>query len=247
MAESLPKHESFALLEKKLQYHFKQKNLLAIALTHRSFILHRQGEHNERLEFLGDAVLNLVIGSLLMQHFPGRNEGDLSKLRASLVNAQMLARKAGEWSLGQWLLLGRGEDKSGGRQKMSILAAAYEAVLGAVYQDGGITPVSEIVSRHFTPELEEESWALLKDYKTPLQEITQRVFKETPVYTVVQESGPDHAKRFVSQISIAGKLYGHGEGKSKKSAEQVAALQTLDMLKKEQENLQFHERPKIAG
>ena len=153
MAESLPEHESLALVEKRLQYHFKRKNLLAAALTHRSFILPGQGEHNEKLEFLGDAVLNLVMSSLLMQHFPERNEGDLSKLRASLVNAQMLACKADELSLGQWLLLGRGEEKSGGRQKMSILAAVYEAVLGAVYQDGGLAPASEIVARHFAPEL----------------------------------------------------------------------------------------------
>ena len=233
MAESLLRHEPLSLLEEKLQYHFKRKELLAVALTHRSFILHGQGEHNERLEFLGDAVLNLAMSSLLMQHFPQRNEGDLSKLRASLVNAQMLARKAADLSLGQWLLLGKGEEKSGGRQKMSILAAAYEAVLGAVYQDGGMAPASEIVSRHFAPELEKESRSLLHDYKTRLQEITQKVFKGTPLYTVVQEVGPDHAKRFVSQITIAGKLYGYGEGKSKKSAEQAAALQTLEMLKKE--------------
>jgi len=231
----MSEREPLSLLEKKLHYPFKRKNLLMVALTHRSFVSRGQGEHNERLEFLGDAVLGLVISTFLMQHFPERNEGDLSKLRASLVNAQMLAHKAEELSLGRWLLLGKGEEKSGGRQKMSILAAAYEAVLGAVYQDGGIAPAGEIVSRHFARELEEESHVLLQDYKTRLQEITQKVFKEPPVYTVVQESGPDHAKKFASQIAIVGKLYGHGEGKSKKSAEQAAALQTLEMLKKERE------------
>jgi len=246
MAASLPKHRSLSLLEEKLCYPFKQKNLLTVALTHRSFILHGQGEHNEKLEFLGDAVLSLVMSSLLMHHFPECDEGDLSKLRASLVNAQMLACKAEELSLGQWLLLGRGEEKSGGRQKMSILAAAYEAVVGAVYLDGGITPAGEIVAGHFAAELEKESRALLQDYKTRLQEITQKIFKETPVYTVVQESGPDHARQFVSQITITGKPYGHGEGRSKKSAEQAAALQTLEMLKKEHETLQVHEESKGA-
>ncbi len=232
MLKQLP---SLALLEEKLQYRFKNPKLLEVALTHRSWGL--RAEHNERLEFLGDAVLNLIMSTLLMERFPEYSEGDLSRLRASLVNARMLARKAQELSLGKWLLLGKGEEKSGGRNKTSILASAYEAVLGAVYQDGGLDLAKAMVCRHFAPELEEKTQALPQDYKTRLQELTQKVFKETPVYVVLKESGPDHAKHFVSQILIAGRPYGCGEGQNKKSAEQAAALKTLEMLKNETQTL----------
>lgn len=222
-------------LERQLSYSFQQKALLRLALTHRSAPLRPGEEHNEKLEFLGDAVLGLVISDLLMRRFPEAREGDLSKMRASLVNARVLAAKAAAISLGQSLRLGSGEERSGGRDKESILAAAYEAVLGALYLDGGFAPVYQLVAQHFAPELEEKSRVVLLDYKTRLQEITQKVFKETPVYTVVESRGPDHEKRFLSQVSIAGKLYGCGEGPNKKSADQAAALQTLRMLKPDNE------------
>jgi ribonuclease-3 len=226
---------SFEPLERLLSYSFQQKALLSLALTHRSAPLRPGEEHNEKLEFLGDAVLGLAISDLLMRRFPEAREGDLSKMRASLVNARVLAAKAAAISLGQSLRLGSGEERSGGRDKESILAAAYEAVLGALYLDGGFTPVYQLVAQHFAPELEEKSRVVLLDYKTRLQEITQKVFKETPVYTVVESRGPDHEKRFLSQVSIAGKLYGCGEGPNKKSADQAAALQTLRMLKPDNE------------
>jgi ribonuclease-3 len=225
--------ESLAPLESILHYSFQRKKLLHLALTHCSAPLRSGEEHNEKLEFLGDAVLSLAISALLMQRFPEASEGDLSKMRASLVNAQVLATKAAALSLGGWLRLGGGEERSGGRDKLSILASAYEAVLGAVYLDGGFTPAYDLVLRHFAAELEEKSRVVLFDCKTRLQEITQKIFKETPLYTVVETKGPDHQKRFMSQVSIAGKLYGRGEGPNKKSADQAAAFQTLTMLRHE--------------
>jgi ribonuclease-3 len=223
-------------LESILAYSFQRKELLNLALTHRSAPLRPGEDHNEKLEFLGDAVLGLAMSDLLMRRFPDANEGELSKMRAALVNAQVLASKAAALSIGQWLRLGSGEERSGGRDKPSILAAAYEALLGAVYLDGGLAPASRLVSQHFAAELEEISGVALFDCKTRLQEITQKIFKETPVYTVVEAKGPDHQKRFISQVSIAGKLYGSGEGPSKKSADQAAAFQTLTMLQHENES-----------
>ena len=218
-------------LEAILHHTFRRKELLTLALTHRSSQLRPGEEHNEKLEFLGDAVLGLAMSDLLMQRFPEASEGDLSKLRASLVNARVLATKASAIALGQWLRLGGGEERSGGREKPSILAAAYEAVLGAVYLDGGFTPARDLVARHFVENLEEKSQGILFDSKTRLQEITQKIFKETPVYSVIEARGPDHQRQFISQVSIAGRLYGRGAGPNKKSADQAAALETLEMLR----------------
>jgi ribonuclease III len=225
----------FTQLESILSYSFQRKELLSLALTHRSSHLRPGEEQNEKLEFLGDSVLGLAMSDLLMRRFPEASEGDLSKLRASLVNAGVLASKAAALSLGQWLRLGGGEERSGGREKSSILAAVYEAVLGAVYLDGGFAPAYELVSRHFADELEEKSRAVLFDCKTRLQEIAQKIFKEIPVYTVVEARGPDHQRLFISQVAIAGKPYGCGEGSSKKSADQAAAFHTLAILKLENE------------
>jgi ribonuclease III len=198
-----------------------------VALTHRSF---GEGENNETLEFLGDAVLALAMSDLLMARFPEAREGDLSKMRASLVNAEVLARKARELDLGRWLRLGKGEEKSGGRDKPSILAATYEALLGAVYLDGGYERARAVVEAHFTADVLEHLTVGLRDYKTELQELTQRLFRETPAYTLVEESGPDHEKRFVSEIAIGGQWFGRGVGRSKKTAEQAAAMQALAAL-----------------
>lgn len=229
-----------AQIESILQYRFQNQALLSLALTHRSSQLRPGEAHNEKLEFLGDAVLGLAMSDLLMQQFPDASEGDLSKMRASLVNARVLAIKAAAISLGQWLRLGGGEERSGGREKPSILAAAYEAVLGAVYLDGGFPPARTLVARHFAMDLEEQSQIASFDSKTRLQEITQKIFKETPLYTVIEARGPDHERQFISQVSIAGKLYGQGAGPNKKSADQAAALATLELLK--QENEDRHEK-----
>jgi len=214
-------------LEAALGHHFGRPEHLGVALTHRSF---GEGENNEKLEFLGDAVLALAVADLLMVRNPGAREGELSKMRASLVNAEVLARKAREVGLGQWLRLGKGEEKSGGRDKPSILAAAYEAVLGAVYLDGGYERARAVVEAHFAADVFERATAGPRDYKTELQELAQRLFRATPTYTLVEESGPDHEKQFVSEIAIAGERLGRGVGRSKKTAEQAAAMEALATL-----------------
>lgn len=215
-------------LETELGHRFQRPEHLRVAMTHRSF--QPEVPNNETLEFLGDAVLALAMADLLMRRFPAAREGELSKLRAGLVNAETLAQKARALDLGRWLRLGKGEEKSGGRDKESILAAAYEAVLGAVYLDGGFEAARRVLEMHFAVDLTSESSAGLRDYKTRLQELTQRLFRATPVYELVEETGPDHAKRFVSQLSISGQPYGRGVGHSKKTAEQAAAMETLAVL-----------------
>jgi ribonuclease-3 len=220
--------EAHEALARALGHHFVRPEYLALALTHRSFSV--DVPNNEKLEFLGDAVLALAMSDVLMARFPEAREGDLSKIRASLVNAEVLARKARELDLGQWLDLGKGEEKSGGRDKPSILAAAYEAVLGAIYLDAGFEVARAVVERHFDADVAEHLTVGLRDYKTKLQEVTQRLFHETPVYTLVEESGPDHEKRFVSEIAIAGRPSGRGVGRSKKTAEQAAAMEALAAL-----------------
>jgi ribonuclease-3 len=224
-------------IEERLAYQFRKPDLLETALTHRSVAPASGGCNNEKLEFLGDAVLDLAVSDLLMQQFPQYQEGDLSKLRASLVNAHVLANKARALALGQALRLGRGEEKSGGRDKESILAAAFEALIGAVYLDRGFAAARRVVARQFADDLRTRASGAVEDCKTRLQEITQRIFKATPTYTLVRETGPDHAKLFVSQISIGDRPLGRGEGKSKKSAEQAAALEALQALQAQAEAL----------
>jgi len=219
-------------LESALGHRFGRPEHLADALTHRSF---GDGPNNEKLEFLGDAVLALAMADLLMARFPDAREGDLSKIRAALVNAEVLARKARELDLGRWLRLGKGEEKSGGRDKPSILAAGYEAVLGAIYLDAGYESARGVVEAQFAADALSHATLGQRDYKTELQELTQRLFRETPAYTLVEESGPDHAKRFVSEITIAGRMRGRGVGRSKKTAEQAAAMEALGVLARERE------------
>jgi ribonuclease III len=223
--------ETRAAIEAGLGHRFIRPDAIALAITHRSFAA--EAANNEKLEFLGDAVLALAMSDLLMARFPEANEGDLSKIRASLVNADVLARKARELDLGLHLRLGKGEEKTGGRDKSSILAAGYEALLGAVYLDAGYEAARRVVEAHFTADIEEHLTVGLRDYKTRLQEVTQRLFRETPLYTLVEESGPDHEKRFVAEIAINGRRYGRGVGRSKKTAEQAAAGEALAALARE--------------
>jgi len=222
--------EARAALLAGLGHDFARLEPLEVALTHRSF---GEGPNNEKLEFLGDAVLSLAISDLLMARFPDAREGELSKMRAALVNAEVLARKARELGLGLALRLGKGEERSGGRDKLSILAAGYEALLGAVYVDGGYEAARRVIEAHFAAEVAEEPSAGLRDYKTQLQELTQRLFREMPTYTLVEESGPEHDKRFVAEIAIGGRPCGRGVGRSKKTAEQAAAMVALAALARE--------------
>jgi ribonuclease III len=220
--------EARAALEAGMGHRFVRPEHLALALTHRSV---GEGAHNETLEFLGDAVLSLAISDLLMRQFPTAREGDLSKMRASLVNAERLAAKARGVDLGRWLRLGKGEERSGGREKEKILSAAYEALLGAIYVDGGYEAARGVVEQQFADELEPEVTVPgHRDYKTRLQELTQRRFRATPVYALASERGPDHDKEFVVELSVEGRVVGKGVGRSKKLAEQAAAMEALASL-----------------
>jgi len=219
-------------LQKTLSYEFKNEAILAQALTHKSYANEKKGiiKDNERLEFLGDAVLDLSISHLIMERFPDLSEGDMSKLRASLVNENYLAVMAEEFELSQYLLLGRGEELSGGRNKPSILADSFEAVIAAIYLDGGFDAAFKTVSRHFSRLLSKTD--LYTDYKTRLQELTQERLKCMPVYSLKGASGPDHARSFEVELHIEGKLYGTGKGKTKKEAEQEAAKEALGNIAK---------------
>ena len=221
----------FAALQKELGYQFADFALLLRAHTHVSHERDEGASHNEVLEFLGDAVLDLAVSDLLMRRFPARSEGDLSKMRAALVNTSVLAEKAALLNLGPLLRLGKGEERSGGRTKASILAGAFEALLGAVYQDGGFEAARQLVERYFSDDVEEKELGQ-QDYKTRLQEISQMLFHAPPSYRIVSESGPDHDKRFVTEIAVGGKVLGRGDGKTKKQAEQQAAKRALGELQK---------------
>ena len=221
--------EAPTTLEERLGYSFGRPELLALALVHRSAAA-RSGLNNEKLEFLGDAVLDLAMSDLLMERFTAADEGELSKRRAALVNAKILAVKAATMEIGAELRLGKGEEKSGGRKKPSILAAAYEAVIGAIFLDGGFAAARDVVGRHFETEVWGGSPGSPADHKSRLQEITQRLYRQTPRYELVETTGPDHDRAFAVEISVAGRVCGRGEGKSKKEAEQQAALAALAEL-----------------
>ncbi len=219
-----------AELEQTLGYSFKDPTLPKTALTHPSAATHNAA-HYERLEFLGDAVLDLAIADLLMRQFPTAQEGPLSKQRASIVNGRTLAQKAQSIGLGRMIKLGKGEEKSGGREKISILAAAFEAIVGAIYTDGGLLPAQRVVEELFAKDIGGPS--VERDYKTELQELAYRRYRTQPVYELMRATGPDHAKRFTTRIRISGRELGTGEGGSKKQSEQAAARVALARLEQE--------------
>jgi len=219
----------YAELEERLRFRFRDRVLLRTALTHRSHTP-QAGLQNETLEFLGDAVIGLVVAELLVRRWPGATEGQLSRRRAALVNAETLATKAGDLELGPRILLGRGEEKTGGREKRSILAGAFEAVLGAAFLDGGFDAARAAVAHLFERDVDAELGLDGGEYKTRLQELTQRLFRAAPEYTIRNVSGPDHARDFASEVSIQGRVLGSGSGQSKKVAEQAAAREALTAL-----------------
>lgn len=223
------KEPQLLLLQKELGYSFSDASLLERCLTHVSYGRGKGNGHNETFEFLGDAVLNLAVSDLLMRRFPEKSEGDLSKMRASLVNAAALAEKAAELSLGELIRMGKGEERSGGRKKESIVAGAFEALLGGIYWDGGYEAARRVVERYFASDIQQRKLGQ-EDYKTRLQEISQMLFHAPPTYRLVAETGPDHEKRFVTEIIISGRVMGRGEGKSKKQSEQEAAKRALEEL-----------------
>lgn len=219
--------------QNRLSYKFKDLNLLNHAFTHRSYANEKKDESiqdNERLELLGDAVLDVVISHLLMDRFPQYTEGDLSKARASIVNEQRLSAVAKEMRLGDYLLLSKGEEQTNGKDKDSILAATFEAVVASMYLDRGFKKVFRVIARQFSGILAEEDKDFYKDFKTRLQEYSQRILKKAPRYIHTGESGPDHDKIFHVDILLKGKFLGKGSGKSKKGAEQEAAKEALEVL-----------------
>ncbi len=219
-------------LEENLRYSFKNPNLLINALTHSSYANEvRNGKtSNERLEFLGDSVLSVIVSEYLFNKFPNTPEGELTKLRASLVCEKSLCSFSRELHIGDFLLLGKGEEKGGGRERVSILADAFEAVLAAIYIDGGIEPAKKHVMRFILDELTHTDDEVFKDYKTALQEIIQRNPEESVSYFLTSESGPDHDKIFEIEVRLNSNVIGRGKGKSKKQAEQMAAKQALDLM-----------------
>ncbi len=216
-----------------IQYEFKDTGLLDQALSHSSYIREKKNiglNDNERLEFLGDAFFDAIIGEALYEMFPDAEEGRLSKMRASIVCEGSLAGAARRIGLGDYLMLGYGEEKNGGRQRESILADATEAVVGAIYLDGGYDSAKAFVIRTFEKELEDarEGKFVNKDYKSALQEILQADGINDIKYILEKEEGPDHDKTFTVRLEITGKEAGHGTGKSKKNAEQAAAKNAIE-------------------
>ncbi len=230
----LAEGEDIVGLEERLGYRFRHRAWLAQALIHSSFAheFPQVGPSNERLEFLGDAVLSLVISDALVRHYPAASEGVLSRMRASLVNARHLATLAERLDLGTCLRLGRGEEQQGGHKKPSVLADALEALIGAIYQDGGYVEARRVVLGLFQESLSAlRNKLFAPDYKTSLQEYVQKCLKVSPEYRLVQESGPAHARSFIVEVWVAGELLGRGEGQSKKEASQHAARQAWWQLR----------------
>lgn len=226
---------NFANFEQKIGVVFKNKNLLKEALTHRSYLNENpkwgadfMSPHNERLEFLGDAVLELVSTEILFNKFPKSNEGELTSIRAALVNYQMLAVAAKETGLDEFILLSKGEARDIGKAREVILANAFEAFLGAAYLDAGYDVVKNFIEQSVMKHLDEVlEKKLYKDPKSLLQEIAQEKFKTTPTYSVLSEKGPDHAKIFKIGVYFSDKLMAEGEGLSKQEGEVEAAKNAL--------------------
>ncbi|MEW6685149.1 MAG: ribonuclease III [Candidatus Edwardsbacteria bacterium] len=223
-------------LQKRLNLHFKNLTLLNQSLCHRSFVSGKNGESNERLEFLGDAVLGLIVCEYLYQTFPEKSEGELSELKSLLVSQKILAKRAQEISLGDYLLLSLEEKNSGGRRKASIISDAFEALIGATFLDSGLKTCKELVYREILSKAQEIVSAQEHiNYKSFLLEYVQAHFLCQPEYCLKGETGPEHQKIFEVEVKIKGKCLGKGLGQSKKQAEQEAAKEAFLILKKKEE------------
>ena len=225
-------------LERRINYRFKDRGMLEHALTHRSRV-HEDASggvfDNESMEFLGDSVLGFVIAAMLFREFPQHNEGQKSKLKASLVSSASLARLGEQLNLGEFLILGRGEEKTGGRHKHAIIADSYEALIAAIYLDGGIEPAQRFIETEFASLIQEArrtgaAASFTEDWKSALQEYLQSGGRGLPVYRLAGEIGPDHRKSFVVEIVVDGDVVATAEGRSKKEAAQAAAKAALERL-----------------
>ncbi len=219
-------------LEQKIKYAFKNRKYLSTALTHSSYAneIKKGTVCNERQEFLGDAVLSIVVSDYIFRHYSHLPEGDLTKIRASLVCEKSLCQFAKIIHLGEYLVLGKGEEQMGGRQRPSILADAFEALIAAIYLDSGMDAAAKFVLPFVKPELDNHGSKVYKDYKTTLQEIIQKNPEEQVTYVLVDESGPDHDKRFKVEVHLNSNVIGSGVGRSKKEAEQMAAREALELM-----------------
>ena len=222
-------------MEEKLSLSFINKNILSQSLTHSSYGHEKNTSDNERLEFLGDAVLKLVASEYLYNKFPGHAEGDLTKIRASVISDETLGKIGRKLDLGKYILLSENEKKSGGQKRKSNVANAFEALIGAVYLDSGLGKIRDLIVDLLREEIEVVSRVgYITDYKSALQEITQKNKWDLPLYKVIKESGPRHRRVFWMEVKVKGKRYGIGRGANKKESEQRAATMALKRLKQEE-------------
>jgi ribonuclease-3 len=224
--------DALSALQKKISYQFHDPDLLNVALTHRSYANEAsdgRSRDNERLEFLGDSVLNVIISHLIMERFPHCHEGEMTRLRASLVNEKSLAGISKRLGINQYLLLGKGESLRGGREKSSLISDAYEALVGAIYLDGGFEKAFGVVEKQFAPLLN-QGLTDDGDFKTKVQQVCQSRYGCRPRYRLSELKGPEHDKTFGAEIFIDGRPYGYGIGKNKKEAQQNAAQEALKRI-----------------
>ncbi|MCL1864848.1 MAG: ribonuclease III [Spirochaetes bacterium] len=228
--------KQLGIIQKRIDVKFKDKNLLDRALIHRSYVNEssvKKVKDNERLEYLGDSVLGLVVNEYLFKRFENYPEGDLAKIKSAVVSEATLAKVAHEINLGNFLLMGKGEELNGGRERSSILANSFEALIGAVYLDRGLKDCRDFILTLLKKDIERiDSMTYLRDPKTTLQEYVQKKYKERPVYEVVEEKGPDHKKEFIIRLIINGEEVARGTGSSKRKAEMTAAENILKKINK---------------
>lgn len=232
-AREIRKLEDFCRI---IDVEFKNLDLLKEALTHRSYLnekLRKKLQNNEKLEFLGDAVLELLVSKFLFDQYPNKNEGELTSFRAATVRTESLYEEAERLNFGKYLYMSKGEENTGGRKRPYILANAFEAILGAIYLDNGIQKSRRFLKRELFYKINKIVENRLDiDNKSKLQELSQDILKETPAYKVIKSSGPDHDKKFTTKVQIRSKVFGQGSGKSKQAAEQKAADSALKNWKK---------------
>ena len=233
------KAEQLPLLEQKLNYTFKNKTWIERAFTHRSFLNENKevsSDHNERLEFLGDSILNFIISSYLFTLLPSMQEGELSHLRSQIIDAKSCAFFIKKLSIAPFLLLSRGEIHSFGNGKESILGDLFEAILAAIYLDGGMQAAEQFIFTHFPQEICAIIQNPSKNWKAELQDYAQKRFQQPPIYRVIKEEGPDHEKTFHIEVFVEQKKLGKGKANSKKKAQQLAAKEALERISKEEDD-----------